>query len=72
AAGESIRAHEFHYYGSADNGSAFLATKASSGKRYACSHASATLYVGFPHLYFPANPAFAANFVKKAAQYARV
>lgn len=47
-------------------------TKASSGKRYACSHESATLYAGFPHLYFPANPAFSANFVKKAAQYARV
>lgn len=71
-AGESIRAHEFHYYDSADNGNAFLAAKASTGKEYACSHASATLYAGFPHLYFPANPAFAANFVKKAAQYVRV
>lgn len=66
--GESIRAHEFHYYDSSDNGDGFTAAKP-SGRKWRCVHASSTLYAGFPHLYFPANPAFAERFVRKAAQY---
>lgn len=67
--GESIRAHEFHVYDSTDNGSDFIATKARNGAEYACAHATDSLYTGFPHLYFPANPSFAATFVRKAAEY---
>ena len=66
--GEQIRAHEFHYYDSSDNGDGFTAAKP-SGRKWRCVHASSTLYAGFPHLYFPANPAFAERFVRKAAQY---
>ena len=69
-AGESIRAHEFHYYDSEDNGSGFTAAKPSGKRNWPCVHANDTLYAGFPHLYFPANPAFAENFVRKAADYA--
>ena len=67
-AGESIRAHEFHYYDSADNGADFTASKP-SGRSGPCVHAGRTLYAGFPHLFFPSNPAFAENFVRKAARY---
>lgn len=67
---ESIRAHEFHYYNSTDNGSSFIAIKARNGAEYACIYATDSLYAGFPHLYFPANPAFVSAFVRKAAAYA--
>ena len=39
-----------------------------NGRAWACVHASDTLYAGFPHLYFRANPAFAARFVRRCAQ----
>ena len=69
-AGESIRAHEFHYYESEDPGSSFRAEKPSGKRGWDCVHASDSLYAGFPHLYLPANPQFAENFAKKAARYA--
>lgn len=68
-AGESIRAHEFHYYESGAAGDGFTATKP-DGRAWDCVHASPSLYAGFPHLYFPANPGFAQEFVRKAAAYA--
>jgi cobyrinic acid a,c-diamide synthase len=69
ARGQSIRAHEFHYYDSDNCGDSFTASKASRPARYSCVHASDSLYAGFPHLYFPANPAFAESFVRKAIEY---
>ncbi|MEA4849686.1 MAG: cobyrinate a,c-diamide synthase [Clostridiaceae bacterium] len=65
-AGESIRAHEFHYWDSTDCGSGFTAEKAGKDISYPCVHTTESLYAGFPHLYFPANPAFAEAFVKAA------
>ena len=67
--GASIRAHEFHYYDSSDYGCGFLAEKPSGTRKYPCVHTTPTLYAGFPHLYFPANPEFAQHFVRKAAEY---
>jgi cobyrinic acid a,c-diamide synthase len=67
-AGDSIRAHEFHYWESTDPGCDFTAHK-SSGMTYPCIHARDSLYMGFPHLYFPANPDFAARFVQKMQAY---
>lgn len=69
--GEQIRAHEFHYYDSTDCGDGFLACKASRPVTYPCIHVSETIYAGFPHLYFPANIAFADSFVRKAMDYAK-
>ena len=66
-AGETIRAHEFHYAQSGDNGDAFRAEKP-NGRAWDCVHANETLYAGFPHLYFRANPAFAQSFVRACAQ----
>lgn len=66
-AGEQIRAHAFHYAVSTDEGADFDAAKP-NGRAWACIHANDTLYAGFPHLYFRANPAFAENFVRRSAQ----
>ena len=66
-AGGIIRAHEFHYAQSDDNGDAFRAEKP-NGRAWDCVHANETLYAGFPHLYFRANPAFAQSFVCACAQ----
>lgn len=61
-AGEQIRAHEFHHWDAELPGSDFEAEKP-SGKRWLCAHASATLYAGFPHFHFYANPSFAVRFL---------
>ena len=66
-AGEQMRAHVFHYAVSSDEGADFDARKP-NGRAWTCIHASDTLYAGFPHLYFRANPAFAAQFVRRSAQ----
>jgi len=68
-AGESIRSREFHYWDSTTPGNGFTALKAGRELSYACVHATDTLYAGFPHLYFPANPAFASRFVERMNQY---
>ena len=68
-AGESIRAHEFHYYDSEDCGSGFRAEKPSGKRSWDCVHTSGSLYAGYPHLYLPANPDFAANFARRASEY---
>ena len=62
AAGECIRAHEFHYYDCTDNGDAFCA-KRPSGAGWECCEATDTLYAGFPHIHFRANPEFARHFI---------
>jgi cobyrinic acid a,c-diamide synthase len=67
AAGDSIRAHEFHFYESTKPGADFLARKPFHEQTRPCVHATDTLYAGFAHLFLPANPRFAENFVRKAA-----
>lgn len=61
-AGEQIRAHEFHHWDAESPGSDFEAEKP-SGKRWLCAHATKTLYAGFPHFHFYANPSFAVRFL---------
>lgn len=63
--GESIRAHEFHYFCSDANGDAFVAEKGSRSWR--CVVAEGNLFAGFPHINFYANPEFAKNFIRKCA-----
>ena len=46
-----------------------VAKKPVSGKSWDCVHETDTCYMGFPHLYYPSNPAFARHFVEAAAQY---
>lgn len=71
AAGESIPAHEFHYWDSTNAGSSFKA-KRPGGREWPCILTHGALLAGFPHLYFYGNPKFAENFVKAAAGYAEM
>ena len=65
--GEQTRAHVVHYAVSGDEGADLDSVKPNV-RAWACVHASDTLYAGFPHLYFRAKPAFAAQFVRRSAQ----
>lgn len=64
--GEVTPAHEFHYYDSENNGSAFLACKPLRNQQWHCIQSEGRLFAGFPHLYFYANPVFAEGFVQAA------
>ena len=68
---EKIRAHEFHYYDSTDNGADCIATKPATGRKYDCVISKDNYWLGFPHLYYPSNPHFAESFVRKAQEYRR-
>lgn len=67
--GEQIRGHEFHYYDSTENGEDCVARKPVTGKTYSCVIAGENHWWGFPHLYYPSNPAFARHFVEEAVKY---
>lgn len=66
-AGETIRAHEFHYFESGDPGAAFVATKP-NGRAWTCMHAQGNLLAGFPHLFFESNPKPIERFLRAAAK----
>ena len=68
---EKIRAHEFHYYDSTDNGADCIATKLATGRSYDCVISRDNYWLGFPHLYYPSNPHFAESLVRKAYEYRR-
>lgn len=70
--GEKIRGHEFHYYDSTLNGEDAWAVKPAAGSRYPCVIKGETYWMGFPHLYYPSNPAFARQFVEKVKKYREV
>lgn len=67
--GRGIKGHEFHYYDSTFNGADVIAVKPITGKEYACIIENKTQWMGFPHLYYPSNPAFARVFIDKARVY---
>ena len=63
-AGEEIRGHEFHHWDCTEPGDGFTAVKELSGKRWDCVVSTPTLYAGYPHFHFYANPSFAVNFYR--------
>ena len=67
--GEAIKGHEFHYYDSERNGDSCIVTKPVSGKQYESIIENDNMFVGFPHLYYPSNPSFAKNLVKKGVDF---
>lgn len=67
--GERIRGHEFHYFDSQQNGENCVATKPVTGRNYPCVISKENCWMGFPHLYYPSNPAFAERFVERAKNY---
>lgn len=60
-AGEEIRGHEFHRWDATERGEDFTAVKP-TGRSWTCAVATPTLYAGYPHFHFYANPAFATRF----------
>ena len=68
---EKIKAHEFHYYDSTDNGADCIATKPATGRSYDCVISHDNYWLGFPHLYYPSNPHFAESLVRKSYEYRR-
>ena len=69
-AGEKINGHEFHYSDSTNNGTSFIAAKASGRGSWECATATPTLYAGYPHIHLWGNPEFARNFVQHCCEYA--
>ncbi len=67
AAGESILAHEFHYWDAEQTGDSLNAQKP-SGKRWKCAHSTSTLCALYPHLYFPSQPKAAERFIRKCIE----
>ncbi|MCR5122584.1 MAG: cobyrinate a,c-diamide synthase [Ruminococcus sp.] len=66
--GDTLKAHEFHYWESTNCGDGFTAEK-TNGARYDCCHHGDTLYAGFPHIYLYADRTAAERFVKKCITY---
>ena len=69
--GSRIRAHEFHYYDSEDNGADCIAAKPATGRNYPCIHVGENHWYGFLHLYYPSCPEFAKRFVEKAKKFSK-
>ena len=76
-AGTHVAAHEFHYWHADDEGDACVARKpappgtgvlagASRAAGWPCIVARGNLLAGYPHVYFPAYPQLAENFVRAA------
>ena len=68
-AGESLPAHEFHYWESDRPGDAFRAEKPQSTRGWDCGVCTPSLHAGFPHLYLPGRPAAARRFVEACAAF---
>lgn len=66
--GETLRAHEFHYWDSTNCGNGFTAEK-KDGRTWHCIHCTERMYAGFPHLYLYAHPQAAVRFVQTCAIY---
>ena len=69
--GESLPAHEFHYWDSDNPGDAFHAQKPQSSRGWDCVVSTPTLYAGFPHLYLAGSPDVAKRFVEACAAYGK-
>lgn len=67
--GEKIRAHEFHYWDSTENGEDTLAVKPDGVRKWQAVHMKGNLFAGFPHLYFYSNPKVAKRFVEACRTY---
>ncbi|MBO6300918.1 MAG: cobyrinate a,c-diamide synthase [Ruminiclostridium sp.] len=69
-AGETFRAHEFHYFDSTDCGSDMTAQK-TDGREWDCVHANHSIYAGFPHLYFYSDIGTAESFANACREFMR-
>lgn len=67
--GETIRAHEFHYYDCTDNGCSYHGTKPFGSREWDCIRGGAYYAAGFPHLYYYSNPKFAQRFLERCRAF---
>ena len=65
----SLRGHEFHHYDVTEAGDFFKAKKASEDVKYSAGRRYKNVIAGFPHIFYDSDISFAADFVKKAAEY---
>jgi cobyrinic acid a,c-diamide synthase len=65
---EIVRAHEFHYYDSSENGSDAISVKPLTDKSWESSFIGKNHWWGFAHLYYPSSPAFPKNFVQRCQE----
>ncbi|MCQ2593920.1 MAG: cobyrinate a,c-diamide synthase [Treponemataceae bacterium] len=68
----NIKAHEFHYFESENNGSLCTAEKPYTGKQWKCGHNINGGFQGFPHLYYPSNISYAEKIVETCAGYKKI
>ena len=68
AKGGENRGHEFHYWESESCGEAMRAQKPLRMRGWDCVHGTASLYAGFPHLFFYSNPDAALRFLEKCEE----
>ena len=71
APGDTLKAHEFHYWKSTDPGKDFTAKKADGSRDWQCGYSSETMYAGFPHLFLYSSPEAAARFVIRCLEFRR-
>ncbi|MBQ9005802.1 MAG: cobyrinate a,c-diamide synthase [Atopobiaceae bacterium] len=67
--GESLRAHEYHYWQTERDDQGFCARKPQSHVEWACGVESKTLYAGFPHINLYGAPQAARRFVDACAAF---
>ncbi len=80
--GLTIRGHEFHYWDSGSPGTDWEAKKPSGDRKWRCMRqrpgirgkgrgefAAAAQIWGFPHLYYPSNPQFAAGWLAACGEF---
>ena len=65
----TIKAHEFHYFDSENNGSDCTAVKPVTGRTWDCVHSGKGRFWGFPHLYYASNKEFPLRFVEEAVKF---
>ncbi|MCI8280248.1 MAG: cobyrinate a,c-diamide synthase [Lachnospiraceae bacterium] len=69
--GETIKAHEFHYFDSTNNGADFHARKPLAKREWDCIHGDGRRAAGFPHLYYYSNPEMIFHFLQVCAERGR-
>ena len=69
--GLCIKAHEFHYYDSSNNGADAIAEKPGSGRSWECIHAGSDHIWGYPHLWYPSCPELMGRFAEAMEKYRR-
>lgn len=67
--GETLPAHEFHYWEARQPGGDLMARKPGRTTTWQCCFAGPTLYAGFPHLHFGGSLPLAERFVAAAIAY---